>query len=158
MRIHRCVSRVHAGFQVGVRACALTQMCQRHCFLSFALLYAHEIAVQTTTQLGNCSPPPELNVIPAWHALLWSDRVPSFLVPSMSAAILVAELVPFGGWHHTNDHGCRFKRSLRFTNGIYWEASLFCRPPSRRGATDLITKPWLLAAQTGCTISTTSFN
>ena len=96
------LSFVHAGLQVGVRACALAQMCQRHSFLSFTLLHAHETAVQTTTQPGNCSPLPVLNAIPARHALLWSDGVPSFLVPSMSAAALVARLVPFGGWHHTN--------------------------------------------------------
>ena len=32
---------------------------------------------------------------------------------------------PFGGWHHTNDHGWLFKRSPRFTDGIYQEAGLF---------------------------------
>ena len=43
----------------------------------------------------------------------------------MSAAKL--DECPFGGWHHTNDHGWLFKRSPRFTNGIHWEAGFFLR-------------------------------
>ena len=43
----------------------------------------------------------------------------------MSAAKL--DKYPFGGWHHTNDHGGLFKRSPRFTNGIYREAGLVLR-------------------------------
>ena len=40
-------------------------------------------------------------------------------------------------YHHTNDHGWLFKRSPRFTNGMYWEAGLFLLDPlHRRGATE----------------------
>ncbi len=94
---------------------------------------------------------------PAWHVPLWSDRALSFKVPStctfprMPAAKL--GWCPFGGWHHTNDHGWLFKRSPRFTDGIYREAGLFLRTPfTRRGATELIIKPCPLATQLTCTL------
>ena len=53
---------------------------------------------------------------------------------------------PFGGWHHTNDHGWLFKRSPRFTNGIYWEAALFLRAPFTKGC-DGVNQPCPLAAR-----------
>ena len=37
------------------------------------------------------------------------------------------------GWHHTNDHGWLFKRSPRFTDGIYREAGLFLTTPFTEG-------------------------
>ena len=40
---------------------------------------------------------------------------------------------PFGGWHHTNDHGWLFKRSPRFADGIYREAGSFLRTPFTEG-------------------------
>ena len=49
----------------------------------------------------------------------------------MSAAKL--DRYPFGGWHHTNDHGWLFKRSPRFTNGIYLDAGLCLRTPLTEG-------------------------
>ena len=49
----------------------------------------------------------------------------------MSAAKL--DKYPFDGWRRTNDHGWLFKRSPRFTDGIYWEAGLFLRTPFTEG-------------------------
>ena len=105
---------------------------------------------------------------PAWHVPLWSDRVLSFKVPSICAfpRMPAAKLdqYPFGGWYHTNDHGWLFKRSPRFTDGIYREAGLFLTTPLttfssvRRGAAELIIKPCPLAARMCCSFRPTTFS
>jgi hypothetical protein len=58
-----------------------------------------------------------------------SFKVPSMCTfPRMPAAKL--DEYPLGGWHHTNDHGWLFKRSPRFTDGIYQEAGSFLTTPT----------------------------
>ena len=72
-----------------------------------------KVAVQTTTQPGNCSPPP------GTYRSGTIEHCPIRF--QVCLRLHVAGLVLFWQlwWYHTNDHGWLSKRSPRFTNGIY---------------------------------------
>ena len=70
------------------------------------LLHEHEVAVQTTTQPGNCSPPPGTYRSGAIEHP--PHRFQVYLRLSWTSTLLA---VGTSDWHYSNDHGC-FSKGL----------------------------------------------